>query len=604
MSYPFDDHGALIIGIDFGTTYSGVAWCYTGDASKVKVIKQWPGLGQVNGNSDKVPTVICYAATDYTKYRCGFEVTSRRSDDPNRICLFKLLLNEQLDGTTLLGHNNQFRIPQRHQTVNPKQAEVDEIRTMASRIPAGKTPKDVVADYLRGIYTHAQEKLQSSLPSSVTEQFGKEIPVKYHLTVPAIWSDRAKDLTVQAARDAGMTGQNSSITLISEPEAAAVNDLYVVTDCGGGTVDLISYQVTAIQPRLQVKECAAGTGSLCGSTALNRRFHELLKSRLGDEAFSGMSIQARHTAFTFFDENLKPRFRAPTAAEAEDEDFEPETFYCPVPGVSNNTSKGIMGGFLAISVQEMVNIFDPVITEIAGLVQAQVDEAERRSGHKVTGVLLVGGFGSSEYLRERLATVVKSKKSGNTVEILQPSDAWSAIVQGAVLDGVASYQASRKSHQTGARSMVQSRIARFSYGMKYNDKFDETKHPWSKRYWNIWRSAWYCHDRMFWFIKRGEELHDNKPIRRSWVYHALLNGSEFDFMFKQTIYCCYNENPPEGLDESCIKMCTYQEDFRETPRSNFKRGVTSTGAPCWQIPFDALMLYRVLLQFSSEVDGV
>ena len=54
-------------------------------------------------------------------------------------------------------------------------------------------------------------------------------------------------------------------------------------DAGGGTVDLISYTVVKLEPVLEVKEAAPGTGALCGSTYLNRRFQEYLISRLGQQ---------------------------------------------------------------------------------------------------------------------------------------------------------------------------------------------------------------------------------------------------------------------------------------------------------------------------------
>lgn len=38
-----------------------------------------------------------------------------------------------------------------------------------------------------------------------------------------VWSDKAKDLTLQAAKAAGMGVGNSEIRLIAEPEAAAVH---------------------------------------------------------------------------------------------------------------------------------------------------------------------------------------------------------------------------------------------------------------------------------------------------------------------------------------------------------------------------------------------
>lgn len=72
----------------------------------------------------------------------------------------------------------------------------------------------------------------------------------------------------QAAEGAGI----HPVIMIKEPEAAALyaaksfsfalqaNDAFVVCDAGGGTVDLISYEVEAIRPILQVKELVPGTG--------------------------------------------------------------------------------------------------------------------------------------------------------------------------------------------------------------------------------------------------------------------------------------------------------------------------------------------------------
>lgn len=82
-------------------------------------------------------------------------------------------------------------------------------------------------------------------------QFGEEFlrnqQMCYIITVPAIWSDSAKDLTRQAACRAGFP--DDSLVLISEPEAAALycattckemdlidGDRFLVCDAGGGTV--------------------------------------------------------------------------------------------------------------------------------------------------------------------------------------------------------------------------------------------------------------------------------------------------------------------------------------------------------------------------------
>ena len=91
-------------------------------------------------------------------------------------------------------------------------------------------------------------------------------------------------------------GSGHALHIISEPEAAAVyaldvldphiievGDTFVLCDAGGGTVDLISYTVTTLKPQLEIIEATAGTGMLCGSTFLNRRFEKFLEDKLGKE---------------------------------------------------------------------------------------------------------------------------------------------------------------------------------------------------------------------------------------------------------------------------------------------------------------------------------
>lgn len=112
------------------------------------------------------------------------------------------------------------------------------------------------------------------------------------LTVPAIWSNRAKIATIQCARNA--FGKDSDIEIIGEPQAAGIFALnrkreenylvekghYVVCDAGGGVVDLITYQVKSSEP-LELEVSGRGTGSVCGSLFLNRGFENYLKDKLG-----------------------------------------------------------------------------------------------------------------------------------------------------------------------------------------------------------------------------------------------------------------------------------------------------------------------------------
>lgn len=62
-----------------------------------------------------------------------------------------------------------------------------------------------------------------------------------------------------------------------------MGDTFVLCDAGGGTVDLISYTISALFPKIQIKEAAPGTGDFCGSTFLDESFSNYLTSILSDE---------------------------------------------------------------------------------------------------------------------------------------------------------------------------------------------------------------------------------------------------------------------------------------------------------------------------------
>jgi molecular chaperone DnaK (HSP70) len=158
--------------------------------------------------------------------------------------------------------------------------------------------------YLTELVKHLMYTLEERLGSAILQT----IPLEFVLTVPAIWSESAKLKTLAACQRAGIKSQ-SDILLVSEPvskanivflflliarkEAAAiyalhgldphgldVGDNFVLCDAGGGTVDLISYTIIELYPTLRVEEAAPGSGGLCGSTFLNRKFAEYLVTKL------------------------------------------------------------------------------------------------------------------------------------------------------------------------------------------------------------------------------------------------------------------------------------------------------------------------------------
>lgn len=328
-----------------------------------------------------------------------------------------------------------------------------------------------------------REKLGSGLVNNT--------PLQFVITVPAIWSELAKEKTKKACEQAMISAPEHHVHLVSEPEAAAIytlhdldlkalypGDTIVVVDAGGGTVDLISYTILSTKPILEVQEAAPGSGALCGSTFLNMRFSKFLQSKLGKE--EGFDDEIAAEALDVFENKVKRQF----AFNAEPD----ETYNIPVAGLANNKSLGISRGRFALKASDVNKIFEPVVLEVIRLVKDQITAGNV----PVQAILLVGGFGSSNYLKERLRAAIDS-----SVRILQPPNAWQAIVQGAVLKGLA------LSSPDSAVVKVENRKARKHYGTEWSVRWDEKSHRnlKSERYW-CGLDGCYKVRVMEWFITR------------------------------------------------------------------------------------------------------
>ncbi len=233
----YESDEKLIIGVDFGTTFSGIAYCFPKQQDvKLATIVEWPG--SEGESAPKIPTLINYA--DGGGFSWGASV-DRMQDN---IVGVKLLLDPSQERPLYLPAANLKRI--------------------IKDLP--KSPIEVAADFIGAIYRHALSEVGKKVPKDYLNLCQKH----FVLSVPAVWSDAAKNATLQAARIAGIF----PVTLIKEPEAAAlytlhslqfsinIGDAFVVCDAGGGTVDLISYEVVELDPNLQLKELVPGTGKL------------------------------------------------------------------------------------------------------------------------------------------------------------------------------------------------------------------------------------------------------------------------------------------------------------------------------------------------------
>mgnify|MGYP003344173986 CR=1 FL=1 len=123
------------------------------------------------------------------------------------------------------------------------------------------------------------------------------------LTVPASFDEEARELTVQAAREAGI----EKLTLLEEPAAAfyswIANDLarsqkslhngqtVLVCDVGGGTSDFTLIRVNRTGDQVDFTRTAVGKHLLLGGDNLDLALAHYLEQRLGERREAGLSAR-------------------------------------------------------------------------------------------------------------------------------------------------------------------------------------------------------------------------------------------------------------------------------------------------------------------------
>jgi molecular chaperone DnaK (HSP70) len=75
------------------------------------------------------------------------------------------------------------------------------------------SPEQLASDYLEFLCKHLEYHLKQKLGASIM----RTTPFELYLTVPAIWSELAKEKTLSACQGTGLNISASGIHLVSEP---------------------------------------------------------------------------------------------------------------------------------------------------------------------------------------------------------------------------------------------------------------------------------------------------------------------------------------------------------------------------------------------------
>ncbi|CDO70397.1 hypothetical protein BN946_scf184999.g37 [Trametes cinnabarina] len=390
----FSDEGKLSVSIDFGTTFSGVAYGSSRIAAgKIQQILNWPGSFET---FRKIPTCLLYDESGQV-IAWGLEAKSAGPIPGAVKCeWFKLFLEPH----ALRDEAN----------VDPR----------LPTLPPGKRAIDLIVDFLSCLWDYAKQQITREI-GAVADLDSADV----WLTVPAAWDATGCQIMRDAAIAAGLVrsarpgdhGWRERLRIISEPEAAAVhcanltdvhklcpNQNFMICDAGGGTVDLAAYRIMGTLANLEIAELCARSGANCGSLFLDLRFRELMKTLLADHPVHLDSVSLANFMENF-SETEKLRYLG------VEDDAHGGMFYSDVRADKmfhftcfnvedpDDPAVGLVNGEVTIPGYLLRReVFDPVVDEVLELIEAQTRKVDQR----LDALLLVGGFSASEYLYRKV----------------------------------------------------------------------------------------------------------------------------------------------------------------------------------------------------------
>ncbi|RGP77158.1 heat shock 70 kda 12b [Fusarium longipes] len=353
----------VALGIDFGTTYTGVSWARSTDPSDLNSITGWPSEDHRNKNQIQMPTLY-----DVKTEKWGYQITPEMKP----MKWFKLLLLNKEDINKEAGGNSA----QLRETIQILEALGEDI-----------TPVQVVGLYLKKVWDHTYASLGSMMDID-------NLPLRVAITVPAIWPDYAKNVMKEAAKIAGITKHRAigttTLMTVEEPEAAALASLFqrnsfleinkdesfVVCDAGGGTIDVISYTVVSEQP-FRLEECVTGRGKLDGAFLIDQAFFSYLKGKAKLKIKSLKVQDYNQFILREWELGAKRSF-----SSADEPDFyhlhPPSDAYGPMARLRKKET-------LAINKVDMTNFFARSLTGIKYLVGDQYREVQSETGKEPKG---------------------------------------------------------------------------------------------------------------------------------------------------------------------------------------------------------------------------
>ncbi|XP_021349338.1 heat shock 70 kDa protein 12A-like isoform X2 [Mizuhopecten yessoensis] len=523
----------LVAALDFGTTYSGYAFSsrleYTKNPLNINTLVWQAGSG--NLASLKTSTCVLFKP-DESFDTFGFEAEDKYAklinDDKHHDWFFfrrfKMSLYEQKDITRSMKLYAQNQKP---------------MLAMKVFAEAVKYLKDHLLD------TCKKRRLELLMSD-----------VRWVLTVPAIWNDRAKQFMRECAQQAGIPGYQLVLSL--EAEAAAMfckylplkdmsvgkvgdnlvvfrpGSRYMVVDVGGGTVDITVHEVLE---GLKLKEVYMANGGDWGGTMVDKEFEMLLSEILGADVFN--EFKQKHVAdYLELQRSFETKKRSISSATDAKITFTlpislMDTFADMHPNKtveeSISSNKKYANNLtwkmdrLRIKSELAQTMFRQSVQKIIDHV---VELMEHTEVEQTQAILLVGGYSECPLLQTEISAKFPDKR------LVIPNEAGLAVLKGAVING----------HEL---DIITERISRYTYGTETSVVFIPGKHPREKYFMGGGLAR--CHDIFSVHAQKGQSI----PVWQSLKPHHYTVTEPFQTKLFFDIYISPYPSPEYVTDEGC-----------------------------------------------------
>ncbi|XP_052076865.1 heat shock 70 kDa protein 12B-like [Mytilus californianus] len=520
----------LVAAIDFGTTFSGYAFQTLRDFKEdpLRIHGFSWTTGSNAGLSLKTPTCVLFDPAQ-NFYSFGVEAEDKYTE-----------LAQEEDHANWY-YFRRFKMNLYKSQDIPRDLMLEDDK--GKLLPAMK----VISESIKFMREHLMRTLGKK---------GQDVirPSEIHwvLTVPAIWSDAAKQFMREAAVKGGIP--NSQLMLALEPESASIyckhipsermvcggkstldafspGTKYLILDAGGGTIDIT---VQEVQTDGTIKQLYMANGGDWGGTKVDEAFEEFLVDLLGAPAISRFreDDKAGHLdllrEFEIKKRSIKPdslakvTFKVPISLK---EAHEKETGKDLKESMSRSSKRvAWVGDKLRMEADSARELFKSPCDYITTHLEEIFGDPKVRGTNII---LMVGGFSDSPMLRDAVESAFPEKI------IIIPDEAGLAVLKGAVQFGF-------------EPRIISSRICKATYGVKTNSPFKEGVDPEDKKV--IEEGDVLCSDRFSRHVEIGQPAGIDEEFKEQVYVPCRSNQTAM----RVEIWTSLHKNPRYTTDPGCM----------------------------------------------------